>query len=151
MPRTHLSRPLGAGHGSVSKGDRLDAGHRLRVPFPSGHATRDVRQQACVVERRLDPLLTPLTAGARVRAASRMKGTMARTAPTPRLAVTSFASAGHRAIFDVRIFQECAAMPQATDTTTASESSEPAFYRLSDVIRITALSRSSIYRRIAAG
>ena len=28
---------------------------------------------------------------------------------------------------------------------------EPAFYRLVDVIRITALSRSSIYRRIAAG
>jgi len=28
---------------------------------------------------------------------------------------------------------------------------EPAFYRLVDVLRITALSRSSIYRRIAAG
>lgn len=27
---------------------------------------------------------------------------------------------------------------------------EPAFYRLADIIRITALSRSSIYRRIAA-
>lgn len=37
------------------------------------------------------------------------------------------------------------------DTTTAFSESEPAFYRLADVIRITALSRSSIYRRIAAG
>lgn len=32
-----------------------------------------------------------------------------------------------------------------------SPSPEPAFYRLADVIRITALSRSSIYRRITAG
>lgn len=42
-------------------------------------------------------------------------------------------------------------MPQANDTENASRSVEPAFYRLSDIIRITALSRSSIYRRIAAG
>lgn len=28
---------------------------------------------------------------------------------------------------------------------------EPAFYRMSDVLRITALSRSSLYRRITAG
>lgn len=42
-------------------------------------------------------------------------------------------------------------MPHAEDTTSASPNPEPAFYRLSDVIRITALSRSSIYRRIAAG
>jgi predicted DNA-binding transcriptional regulator AlpA len=28
---------------------------------------------------------------------------------------------------------------------------EPAFYRMADVLRITALSRSSLYRRIAAG
>lgn len=39
-------------------------------------------------------------------------------------------------------------LPQAI---TWSPESEPAFYRLADVIRITALSRSSIYRRIAAG
>jgi prophage regulatory protein len=35
--------------------------------------------------------------------------------------------------------------------TTTLQDVEPAFYRLGDVIRITALSRSSIYRRIAAG
>lgn len=42
-------------------------------------------------------------------------------------------------------------MPQMQDTTVSPIHVEPAFYRLSDVIRITALSRSSIYRRIAAG
>ncbi len=42
-------------------------------------------------------------------------------------------------------------MPHAKDSTADSQNPEPAFYRLSDVIRITALSRSSIYRRIAAG
>lgn len=42
-------------------------------------------------------------------------------------------------------------MPQTQDTTASSLNAEPAFYRLADVIRITALSRSSIYRRIAAG
>ncbi|MCW5648230.1 MAG: AlpA family phage regulatory protein [Ramlibacter sp.] len=42
-------------------------------------------------------------------------------------------------------------MPHAQETTAFSSSPEPAFYRLADVIRITALSRSSIYRRIAAG
>lgn len=42
-------------------------------------------------------------------------------------------------------------MPHAKDAVTTSQNPEPAFYRLSDVIRITALSRSSIYRRIAAG
>ncbi|QLA82510.1 AlpA family phage regulatory protein [Acidovorax sp. JMULE5] len=42
-------------------------------------------------------------------------------------------------------------MPHVQDTTTALSESEPAFYRLTDVVRITALSRSSIYRRIAAG
>lgn len=42
-------------------------------------------------------------------------------------------------------------MPHKQDTTAFSSSLEPAFYRLADVIRITALSRSSIYRRIAAG
>lgn len=42
-------------------------------------------------------------------------------------------------------------MPHAKDATTAQPDIEPAFYRLGDVIRITALSRSSIYRRIAAG
>lgn len=42
-------------------------------------------------------------------------------------------------------------MPHNDDTTSASQSVEPAFYRLADVLHITALSRSSIYRRIAAG
>lgn len=42
-------------------------------------------------------------------------------------------------------------MPHVQDSTTALPESEPAFYRLADVVRITALSRSSIYRRIAAG
>jgi predicted DNA-binding transcriptional regulator AlpA len=42
-------------------------------------------------------------------------------------------------------------MQHAKDATNTSQNPEPAFYRLSDVIRITALSRSSIYRRIAAG
>ncbi len=42
-------------------------------------------------------------------------------------------------------------MPQTQDTTVSVPNAEPAFYRLADVVRITALSRSSIYRRIAAG
>lgn len=42
-------------------------------------------------------------------------------------------------------------MSHANDTEKVSHSVEPAFYRLADIIRITALSRSSIYRRIAAG
>lgn len=42
-------------------------------------------------------------------------------------------------------------MPHKQDTTAFSSNHEPAFYRLADVIRVTALSRSSIYRRIAAG
>ena len=42
-------------------------------------------------------------------------------------------------------------MPHAQTSPAASPNPEPAFYRLADVIRITALSRSSIYRRIAAG
>lgn len=41
-------------------------------------------------------------------------------------------------------------MSFAQNAATLPET-EPAFYRLADVIRITALSRSSIYRRIAAG
>lgn len=42
-------------------------------------------------------------------------------------------------------------MPHTQDTIASSSNTEPAFYRLADVIRITSLSRSSIYRRIAAG
>lgn len=42
-------------------------------------------------------------------------------------------------------------MPNTQDTTPPAQGPDPAFYRLADVIRITALSRSSIYRRIAAG
>lgn len=42
-------------------------------------------------------------------------------------------------------------MSQIENALTALSESEPAFYRLTDVVRITALSRSSIYRRIAAG
>lgn len=42
-------------------------------------------------------------------------------------------------------------MAQVNGTVNASQPVEPAFYRLADIIRITALSRSSIYRRIAAG
>lgn len=42
-------------------------------------------------------------------------------------------------------------MLHANNTADASQSVEPAFYRLADIIRITALSRSSIYLRIAAG
>ncbi|QKD42547.1 AlpA family phage regulatory protein [Alicycliphilus denitrificans] len=42
-------------------------------------------------------------------------------------------------------------MPHTRDSAASSSDAEPAFYRLADVIRITALSRSSIYRRIAAG
>lgn len=42
-------------------------------------------------------------------------------------------------------------MPHANNMANSSQPVEPAFYRLADIIRITALSRSSIYRRIAAG
>ncbi|WP_395687110.1 helix-turn-helix transcriptional regulator [Caenimonas koreensis] len=49
------------------------------------------------------------------------------------------------------MFKKVQPMPHAQETTAFSSSPEPAFYRLADVIRITALSRSSIYRRIAAG
>lgn len=42
-------------------------------------------------------------------------------------------------------------MPHVNDTANALQSVEPAFYRIADIIRITALSRSSIYRRIAIG
>lgn len=42
-------------------------------------------------------------------------------------------------------------MPNRPHSISSSPDAEPAFYRLSDVIRITALSRSTIYRRIAAG
>lgn len=35
--------------------------------------------------------------------------------------------------------------------TAAAAAPAPAFYRLRDVIRITALSRSTIYRRVAEG
>lgn len=42
-------------------------------------------------------------------------------------------------------------MTHINGTANSSQSLEPAFYRLVDIIRITALSRSSIYRRIAAG
>lgn len=42
-------------------------------------------------------------------------------------------------------------MPHTQDTIASSSNAEPAFYRLADVMRITSLSRSSIYRRIAAG
>lgn len=38
-----------------------------------------------------------------------------------------------------------------TANANAPQSVEPAFYRLADIVQITALSRSSIYRRIAAG
>lgn len=40
---------------------------------------------------------------------------------------------------------------QHIDAIPPKFEAEPAFYRIADVIRITALSRSSIYRRIAAG
>lgn len=39
-------------------------------------------------------------------------------------------------------------MPQSD---VAAVSGQPAFYRMADVLRITALSRSSLYRRIASG
>jgi prophage regulatory protein len=52
---------------------------------------------------------------------------------------------------DIRKCPRIAAMPRAKDASTTSHDIEPAFYRLSEVIRITALSRSTIYRRIAAG
>ena len=52
---------------------------------------------------------------------------------------------------DIKNAREIAAMPRAKDASTTSQDIEPAFYRLSDVVRITALSRSTIYRRIAAG
>lgn len=41
-------------------------------------------------------------------------------------------------------------MPQS-DVAAVSGQPEPAFYRMADVLRITALSRSSLYRRIASG
>lgn len=41
-------------------------------------------------------------------------------------------------------------MSQSNGYETRSQP-EPAFYRMADVLRITALSRSSLYRRIAAG
>jgi prophage regulatory protein len=44
------------------------------------------------------------------------------------------------------LFHAVNAMPQATSSTPA-----PAFYRLRDVMRITALSRSTVYRRVAEG
>lgn len=40
--------------------------------------------------------------------------------------------------------------PSPTPPATKSNA-EPAYYRLSDVVRISALSRSTIYRRIAEG
>ncbi|WP_295380797.1 AlpA family transcriptional regulator [uncultured Pseudacidovorax sp.] len=42
-------------------------------------------------------------------------------------------------------------MPNRQHSISSLPEAEPAFYRLADVIRITALSRSTIYRRIAAG
>lgn len=42
-------------------------------------------------------------------------------------------------------------MPRVHDMAQAPQPVEPAFYRLADVIRITALSRSTIYRHMAAG
>lgn len=42
-------------------------------------------------------------------------------------------------------------MSNAREYSATARNIEPSFYRLSDVTRITALSRSSIYRRIAAG
>lgn len=41
--------------------------------------------------------------------------------------------------------------PKAAKTAPAIQKPAPAFYRLRDVIRITALSRSTVYRRIAEG
>ncbi|WP_189385579.1 helix-turn-helix transcriptional regulator [Advenella faeciporci] len=38
-----------------------------------------------------------------------------------------------------------------SDVAAATGQPEPAFYRMADVLRITALSRSSLYRRIASG
>ena len=42
-------------------------------------------------------------------------------------------------------------MTSAPHTANVPRHPEPAFYRLREVVRITALSRASIYRRIAAG
>ncbi|WP_440532739.1 helix-turn-helix transcriptional regulator [Variovorax sp. YR566] len=70
---------------------------------------------------------------------------------SPQFAEASFEPRRTRASSRGQEAQEGAAMPYARDTTTASQKPEPAFYRLGDVIRITALSRSTIYRRIAAG
>ncbi|MBO9644429.1 MAG: AlpA family phage regulatory protein [Pseudacidovorax sp.] len=42
-------------------------------------------------------------------------------------------------------------MSNKPENISSSPDAGPAFYRLADVIRITALSRSTIYRRIAAG
>ena len=44
------------------------------------------------------------------------------------------------------LFHAVNAKPVATPSTPA-----PAFYRLRDVMRITALSRSTVYRRVAEG
>lgn len=41
--------------------------------------------------------------------------------------------------------------PTPTFNRAAATAPSPAFYRLSDVMRITALSRSTIYRRVAEG
>lgn len=38
-----------------------------------------------------------------------------------------------------------------SDVAETLDQSGPAFYRMADVLRITALSRSSLYHRIAAG
>jgi predicted DNA-binding transcriptional regulator AlpA len=51
----------------------------------------------------------------------------------------------------VRNTQEGATMSHDFNASPSPPNPAPAFYRLADVIRITALSRSSIYRRIAAG
>ncbi|ULH06433.1 helix-turn-helix transcriptional regulator [Alcaligenes faecalis] len=42
-------------------------------------------------------------------------------------------------------------MSHSKASASFGQNAEPAFYRLADIIRITALSRSSIYRRIATG
>lgn len=41
--------------------------------------------------------------------------------------------------------------PTGSRAAPLAESSPPMFYRMRDVLRLTALSRSSLYRRIAAG
>jgi prophage regulatory protein len=72
---------------------------------------------------------------------------------SPLYAEASFA---YRPLVAILGFQDCsegAALSHAKHTAAVppKPESEPAFYRIADVIRITALSRSSIYRRIAAG